>query len=158
MWFMVWKPTWSKLFTSVASSHLFRYFSRLSSLFSLCCAILFLPSLFTPSLALQRRCFSSISNMPPSFQIVYVSPSLVIACRIVAWMEPSADVRIALVGDDGSGKTSIVMSLLEDEWVDSVPQRLDRFVTPWITIFLHLQRLSSWKKLLTFRVIGLRTL
>ncbi|PAV63751.1 hypothetical protein WR25_08001 [Diploscapter pachys] len=45
-------------------------------------------------------------------------------------MEPSADVRIALVGDDGSGKTSIVMSLLEDEWVDSVPQRLDRVLIP----------------------------
>lgn len=28
-WFTVRKPTWSKLFTSVVSSHLFRYFSRI---------------------------------------------------------------------------------------------------------------------------------
>lgn len=40
--------------------------------------------------------------------------------------EVQADVRILLVGDAGVGKTSLVMSLLEDEWVENVPAKLDR--------------------------------
>lgn len=43
--------------------------------------------------------------------------------------ETLADVRIVLVGDEGCGKTSLVMSLLEDEWVDAVPRRLDRYAS-----------------------------
>ncbi|CAB3406367.1 unnamed protein product [Caenorhabditis bovis] len=41
-----------------------------------------------------------------------------------------ADVRIVLVGDSECGKTSLIMSLLEDEWVDTVPKRLDRVLIP----------------------------
>ncbi|ULT96341.1 hypothetical protein L3Y34_004744 [Caenorhabditis briggsae] len=44
--------------------------------------------------------------------------------------ETLADVRIVLIGDEGCGKTSLVMSLLEDEWVDAVPRRLDRVLIP----------------------------
>lgn len=41
--------------------------------------------------------------------------------------EVLADVRILLVGEPGVGKTSLVMSLLEDEWVEHVPPKLDRY-------------------------------
>ncbi|CAI5449345.1 unnamed protein product [Caenorhabditis angaria] len=41
-----------------------------------------------------------------------------------------ADVRIVLIGDKGCGKTSLIMSLLEDEWVDLVPPRLDKVLIP----------------------------
>ncbi|KAK6061331.1 metallo-beta-lactamase domain protein [Cooperia oncophora] len=44
--------------------------------------------------------------------------------------ENTADVRILLVGEPGVGKTSLVMSLLEDEWVENVPARLDRVLIP----------------------------
>lgn len=44
--------------------------------------------------------------------------------------DDQSDVRIVLVGESGCGKTSLVMSLLEDEWVDRVPKRLDRVVIP----------------------------
>lgn len=44
--------------------------------------------------------------------------------------EVQADVRILLVGDAGVGKTSLVMSLLEDEWVENVPAKLDRVLIP----------------------------
>ncbi|CAD6190743.1 unnamed protein product [Caenorhabditis auriculariae] len=44
--------------------------------------------------------------------------------------EVVADVRIVLIGDSGCGKTSLVMSLLEDEFVDHVPKRLDRVLIP----------------------------
>ncbi|KJH51864.1 GTP-binding domain protein [Dictyocaulus viviparus] len=41
-----------------------------------------------------------------------------------------ADVRILLIGEPGVGKTSLVMSLLEDEWVEYVPPKLDRVLIP----------------------------
>uniref|UniRef100_A0A7I4YIZ6 Mitochondrial Rho GTPase n=1 Tax=Haemonchus contortus TaxID=6289 RepID=A0A7I4YIZ6_HAECO len=44
--------------------------------------------------------------------------------------EVQADVRILLVGEPGVGKTSLVMSLLEDEWVENVPAKLDRVLIP----------------------------
>ncbi|VDM60787.1 unnamed protein product [Angiostrongylus costaricensis] len=44
--------------------------------------------------------------------------------------EVQADVRILLVGEPGVGKTSLVMSLLEDEWVEHVPPKLDRVLIP----------------------------
>ncbi|KAF8370838.1 miro-1 [Pristionchus pacificus] len=41
-----------------------------------------------------------------------------------------AEVRIALVGEDGVGKSSLLMSLLEDEFVDRVPPRVDKVLIP----------------------------
>ncbi|GMT25218.1 hypothetical protein PFISCL1PPCAC_16515, partial [Pristionchus fissidentatus] len=41
-----------------------------------------------------------------------------------------AEVRIALIGEDGVGKSSLVMSLLEDEFVDRVPPRVDKVLIP----------------------------
>ncbi|VDN55929.1 unnamed protein product [Dracunculus medinensis] len=41
-----------------------------------------------------------------------------------------ADVRIILIGEHGVGKTSLIMSLLEDEFCDQVPSRIDNVFIP----------------------------
>ncbi|GMS97794.1 hypothetical protein PENTCL1PPCAC_19969, partial [Pristionchus entomophagus] len=41
-----------------------------------------------------------------------------------------AEVRIALIGEEGVGKSSLLMSLLEDEFVDRVPPRVDKVLIP----------------------------
>ncbi|MFH4981708.1 hypothetical protein AB6A40_008417 [Gnathostoma spinigerum] len=40
------------------------------------------------------------------------------------------DVRILILGEPGVGKTSIIMSLLEDEFCCAVPPRIDRVLIP----------------------------
>ncbi|VDK83319.1 unnamed protein product [Onchocerca ochengi] len=44
--------------------------------------------------------------------------------------DKDADVRILLIGEAGVGKTSLIMSLLEDEFCANVPSRIDNIVIP----------------------------
>uniref|UniRef100_A0A915Q1W6 Mitochondrial Rho GTPase 1 n=1 Tax=Setaria digitata TaxID=48799 RepID=A0A915Q1W6_9BILA len=44
--------------------------------------------------------------------------------------DKNADVRILLIGEPGVGKTSLIMSLLEDEFCAKVPPRIDNIMIP----------------------------
>ncbi|KAK6109604.1 Mitochondrial Rho GTPase 1 [Brugia pahangi] len=44
--------------------------------------------------------------------------------------DKNADVRILLIGEPGVGKTSLIMSLLEDEFCANVPPRIDNIMIP----------------------------
>ncbi|TMS36803.1 hypothetical protein L596_003884 [Steinernema carpocapsae] len=43
---------------------------------------------------------------------------------------PPADVRILLVGDGGVGKTSLISALIEDEFCETVPPKVENIVIP----------------------------
>ncbi|CAG9531897.1 unnamed protein product [Cercopithifilaria johnstoni] len=44
--------------------------------------------------------------------------------------DKNADVRILLIGEPGVGKTSLIMSLLEDEFCPKVPPRINNIIIP----------------------------
>jgi len=45
-------------------------------------------------------------------------------------MEPNKNVRILLVGDDGVGKTSLILSLVTEDFPDEVPTRAEEITIP----------------------------
>lgn len=62
-----------------------------------------------------------------------------------------ADVRMVLVGEPSVGKTSLLMALLEDEFVDQVPPKFDLFENrivlclDWIQyLFLPMSHQKMW--------------
>lgn len=50
------------------------------------------------------------------------------------------DVRIVLIGESGVGKTSLLVSLVQDEWCNKVPKKWDRFacIVLWIPLFFRI--------------------
>lgn len=44
--------------------------------------------------------------------------------------EEDVDVRILVVGDEGSGKTSLIFTLLEDCFIEKVPPNIETVIIP----------------------------
>jgi GTPase SAR1 family protein len=44
--------------------------------------------------------------------------------------EDDVDVRILVVGDEGSGKTSLIFTLLEDCFIEKVPPNIETVIIP----------------------------
>lgn len=49
---------------------------------------------------------------------------------MVSWTAPRRHVRILLVGDPGVGKTSLILSLVSEEFPEDVPPKAEEITIP----------------------------